>query len=121
MADPVYPAELAKQQDSSKFKVEQEDNAVKGETEGGYVFARPRNTRKPRKTFTTGYTDISQALCQQLRDFYDKVGTYQVFQWTDPTDQKVYRVRFSAGPKYDYTGVGKTRLWSVSSLTLKEA
>ena len=45
MADAVFPVDLAKNQDSKYFAVEQEDNAVKGETEGGYISARPRHTR----------------------------------------------------------------------------
>ena len=120
MVDPVFPVELASEQDSSKFQVEQEDNAVKGETEGGYVFTRRRNTRRPRRTFTTGFTDISQALQEKLETFYDLVGTHTPFVYTNPATGKTFRVRFTAGPKYQYTGMGKTRLWSVASLTLKE-
>lgn len=119
MADEVFPSTLADQQDSKHFSVEQEDNAVKGETEGGYIHARRRHTRKPRKTFTTGWTDINHASYQAAIVFYDLVGTWKIFTWVDPTTGTTYRCRFDKPPKWSYTGMGIAKLWS-STVTLKE-
>lgn len=121
MVDAVFPANLAKVQDSQFFAVEQEDNAIKGETDGGYVSARPRHTRKPRKTFTTGYTDISHAHYLEAIAFYEKVGTYKVFTYVDRTTGVTYRVRFDKPPKWSYKGMGVAKIWSCSGITLKEA
>lgn len=119
MADAVFPANLWKKQDSKYFAVEQEDNAIKGETDGGYVDARPRHTRKPRKTFTTGWTDLNHASYLEAITFYELVGTWKVFTWVDPTTGISYRVRFEKGPKWSYAGFGIAKLWG-TSVTLKE-
>jgi hypothetical protein len=120
MADFVFPTNLWTQQDSKNFTVDQEDNAVKGETDGGYVDARPRHTRKPRKIFTTGWTDVNQATYLEAQAFYDQVGTWGVFTWKDPTTDVTYRVRFDKAPKWNYTGMGVAKLWTTSGVTLNE-
>jgi hypothetical protein len=120
MADALMPASLQKGQDSKYFSVEQEDNAVKGETDGGYINARPRNTRRPRRTFTTGWTDISHAVYLEAIAFYDLVGTWKIFTWTDPTTATVYRVRFDKPPKWSYAGMGIAKIWSCTGVSLKE-
>lgn len=121
MVDAVFPATLAKVQDSKYFSVEQEDNAVKGETEGGYVNARPRHTRRPRKTFTTGFTDIAHARYLEAIAFYDLVGTWKVFTYIDKTTGITYRVRFDKPPKWTWGGVGVAKIWSCTGVTLIEA
>ncbi len=121
MADQVFLASLAKAQDSKYFSVEQEDNAVKGETDGGYVHARRRHTRPPRKTFTTGWTDIGHDLYLEAIEFYNLVGTWNVFTYVDKTTNLTYRVRFDKPPKWGYTGMGSAKLWSCTGVTLKQA
>lgn len=121
MVDAVFPANLAKVQDSQFFSVEQEDNAIKGETDGGYVSARPRHTRKPRKTFTIGYTDISHAHYLEAIAFYELVGTYKVFTYVDRTTGVTYRVRFDKPPKWSFKGMGVAKIWTSAAITLKEA
>lgn len=121
MADAVFPANLAKIQDSSFFSVEQEDKAIKGETDGGYVSARPRHTRRARRTFTTGYTDISHDDYLSALLFYEQVGTYKVFTYVDRTTGVTYRVRLDKPPKWSYKGMGVAKMWSCGSITLKEA
>lgn len=121
MADAVMPVNLAKAQDSRYFSVEAEDNAVKGETDGGYVNARPRHTRRPRKTFTTGWTDISHDDYLEAETFYDLVATWKVFTYVNKTTGVTYRVRFDKPLKWSYTGFGIAKLWSCTSVTLKEA
>lgn len=119
MADAVFPTNLWEKQDSSYFTVAQEDNAIKGETDGGYVDARPRHTRKPRKTFTTGWTDLDHASYLEAIAFYDLCGTWKVFTWKDPTTSITYRVRFSKAPTWTYVGMGLAKLWK-ASVTLNE-
>lgn len=121
MADAIFPARLAKIQDSKFFSVEQEDNAIKGETDGGYINARPRHTRRPRKTFTTGYTDIAHADYLLAIEFYNQVGTWKVFTYVDRTTNVTYRVRFDKPPKWTWGGVGVAKFWTSASITLKEA
>uniref|UniRef100_A0AAU6W0F5 Phage tail protein n=1 Tax=Pseudomonas phage Nican01 TaxID=3138540 RepID=A0AAU6W0F5_9CAUD len=121
MADAVFPAAMAKEQDSKYFAVEQEDNAIKGETDGGYINARPRHTRRPRKTFTTGWTDVSHATYLIAQAFYDEVGTWKVFTYVDRTTGVTYRVRFDKPPKWAYSGMGVAKIWSCTAATLKEA
>lgn len=121
MADEIYPTRLALIQDSKFLTVTQEDNAVKGETEGGYLNTRPRHTRRPRKTFTTGYTSIVHADYLEAIGFYDKVGTWKVFTWVDKTTGVTYRVRFDKPPKWSYVGAGVAKIWTSEAITLKEA
>lgn len=121
MVDAVFPVNLAKVQDSKFFTVEQEDNAVKGDTEGGYVNARPRHTRRPRKTFTTGYTCISHAHYLEAIAFYEVVGTWKVFTYVDKTTGVTYRVRFDKPPKWTWNGIGIAKIWTSAAITLKEA
>jgi hypothetical protein len=121
MADAVFPARLAKIQDSKFWSVEQEDNAIKGETDGGYINARPRHTRRPRMTFTTGYTDIAHADYLQAIAFYNLVGTWKVFTYVDKTTGVTHRVRFDKPPKWTYAGAGVAKIWTSASITLKEA
>ena len=120
MATKVFPEELAKLQDSQFFKVELEDKAIKGESEGGYIHARPRHTRRPRRTFTTGYTEISQVAKEQLFAFYDQVGTFDKFVYTDPTSGSSHEVRFDKPFSAKYKGIGKTALWTIQDVVLKE-
>ena len=47
--------------DSSKFEVTYGDTTMRQEIEGGYTFTRPRTTRRRRKMFRCGYTDITEA------------------------------------------------------------
>lgn len=120
MADKAFPASLAKIQDSQYFSIELEDKGLKGEVEGGYTHTRPRHTRPPRRTFKTGFTEISQEQLQTLLDFYDLVGTYQKFNYTDPTSGKVYELRFDKPFSPKYKGIGKTKLWTITDIVLKQ-
>lgn len=121
MPDPIFPAHLAKLQDAKYFKIASEDNAVKGETEGGYVAARPRHTRRPRRTFITGFTDIKHAEYLEIQTFFDQVGTWRVFDYVDPTTLVTHKVRFEKPIECKYTGMGIAKLWTLAEVTLKEA
>lgn len=119
MTNPVFPT-MDKEQDSKFYAITQEDKSLKTAMDGGYVVSRARHTRKPRKTFKTGYTGIGAADQERLLDFYDQVDCSRVFDWTDPVSRRVYQVRFGGAPTYSYTGIGSTRLWDVQ-LELEQA
>lgn len=121
MTTPVFPAALAQLQDSKYFGITPEDKTIKGESEGGYVHTRPRHTRKPRLTFKTGFTEISQQQKDQLLAFYEQVGGYTKFLYIDPTSSLTYTVRFSKPLSFKYAGIGPTRLWNVADIELTEA
>lgn len=116
----TFPAALAEIQDSQFFGMDLEDKALKGEVEGGYTHTRPRHTRPPRRTIKTGFTEITQQQWQMLLDFYDLVGTYQKFSYTDPTSGKLYEVRFDKPFSGKYKGIGATKLWTVADIVLKQ-
>lgn len=114
MANPVFP-EVPAGTDSSKYRVELEDVALKTDLEGGYVASRPRHTRTPRRTFTSGYTKIPDAEKQQIEAFYNQVhGGSLIFDWKNPEDQVIYQVRFADRIEFQYEGIGFTKLWTFS-------
>jgi hypothetical protein len=115
MANPSFPAGLAAIQDSKFYDVSQEDVGMKTPLDGGYVASRPRHTRTPRKTFTSGFTSMTNAQKIQLQAFYDTVkGSSLVFDWIDPPSGTVYTVRFTGELKIKYVGLGPTKLWDCS-------
>lgn len=120
MATKTFPAVLADIQDSQFFQIDLEDKTLKGEVEGGYTHARPRHTRKPRRTFKTGFTEITQAQMELLVSFYDDVGGYTKFNYTNPTTGVVHEVRFDKPFGLKYKGIGATKLWNITDIVLKE-
>ena len=89
--------------------------------EGGYMHTRRRTTRPPRKRFTTGFTDLSQAEMQTLEDFFDDVGTWDTFNWIDPTTSIVYVVRFSSEFVAKYKGIADYFRYDVPTIKLLQA
>lgn len=116
MTNPVFPTLILARggQDSSQYRVKSENPAMTTEMEGGYVVSRARHTRRPRKTFATGYKQITDADRKTLMAFYESVGGGSViFDWTDPIDKIVYQVRFVGELDFQYVGIGATKLWTV--------
>lgn len=125
MANPVFPnivtaeavaTKMSTGEDSSKFALEYEDPSLQTKMDGGYVVSRAKFTRPPRRTWTSGYTSISDTDRQTLANFYQAVmGGSIIFDWTCPQDKKVYQVRFVGGSlKFRYVGMGTTQLWDVT-------
>lgn len=115
MSNPQFPT-LSTGSDSALYAVEAEDVSEKTSMDGGYVVSRAKHTRTPRKTFTTGYTDLVNADKQLIQDFWDNVarGGSVIFDWTDPASLVVYSVRFTGGTlQWKYTGIGPTQRWQV--------
>lgn len=107
-------------EDSSKFGFDTEDVGLRGEMEGGYVLSRPRHTRRPRRTWTTGFTALTQPQFDSFLDFWNEHGTFKGFTYVVRTSNEVVNVRFSAKPVWKYTGVGATFMWDISELKLEE-
>lgn len=115
------PVGLSQKEDSSQYDLELEDNTIRSKSEAGYVFTRKRSTRRPRRHFKTGFTSINEADKALLVSFYDSVGGgSSIFTWTDPTDDTEYSVRFVSNLKFDYVGMGETRLYNVHGIKLEE-
>jgi hypothetical protein len=129
MADPVFPATLPSgaTEDASKFNWKPEDPAMKTTMEGGYVVSRPKHTRKPRKTFKSGFTHIRDVDRATLLKFYEDVhGGSLIFDYTDPTSplnaRVVYKVRFVGDFAWKFAGIGAAHLnrWDVE-FTVEQA
>jgi hypothetical protein len=120
MAD--FPPNTMTAKEDSKYRSErQADPAIRKEVEGGYVLTRPRYTRAPRKTFTTGFTHISETDKAALQTFYSsKKGGSDSFTWADPVTGTVYSVRFVGQPEFTYVGRGPTFLWDVTNIQLEQ-
>lgn len=114
------PAGMTQGEDSSKLAPTFKDNTVKTQIEGGYVFTRPRTTRKPRRVFKTGFTEITNDDKILLENFFEMKQCSAPFTWTDWTTGQEYVVRFLEPIKFDYVGVGETKLWNVPQITLEQ-
>jgi hypothetical protein len=108
-----YSAEI----DSSKFSPEKENPAMASKMDGGYVVTRPRHTRRPRRTFSCGFTDMNGARQVAFDAFYDSVaGGSAIFNFVHPITAEVIPVRFTTDTTlpWTYSGAGLTQLWSVA-------
>ena len=114
----IFP--LASKQDAAKFGFEQEDVGIRAEMEGGYVLTRPRHTRNPRRTWKTGFTDLSNTDKQTFEAFIVAQGTYKAFDYTIPVEGTVVNVRFKEVPKYEYKGFGTNLRWDINDIMLEE-
>jgi phage-related protein len=104
-------------QDSSKYQVQQENPAIASPMEGGYVLTRPRHTRRPRKTWTSGFQALTEAQKNTLQAFFDSChGGSVIFNWTNPTDHTVVAVRFTTDTtlQFAYSGIGGTHQYDVT-------
>ncbi|KVQ35786.1 hypothetical protein [Burkholderia cepacia] len=111
------------QQDSSKFQQGKENPAIGSKMDGGYVVTRPRHTRRPRRKFSTGFTNMSQADRDAFDAFFDSVhGGSVIFTYIHPTTKEQILVRFTPDTElsWKYSGVGKNFRWDVD-FKLEEA
>jgi len=115
---------LSKDFDASSFKERSENPVVaSGDTEGGYVYTRPRHTRRPRKSFEFKFVDISEAERTDLTDFWDdRRGGSGAFNWTHPITATVYNVRFDPEMvlEFERSGYANNHRWDSSTIILKE-
>ncbi|CDT52508.1 hypothetical protein VCR15J2_390002 [Vibrio coralliirubri] len=120
MSQPTYP-KLSDKPDRSKYGINIEDPALKNDMEGGYVASRPRFYRKPRRTFSFGYTMLHDDDYKKLLSFWDEVkGGSEMFEYTDFDDGKVYMVRFKEQFAGKFVGKGIAKYWDVTGIILEE-
>lgn len=111
----IAPLEINKSQDSKFYEVSLEDTSMVTKMDGGYVVSRAKHTRKPRRSFKTGFTAILNQDRVTLTTFYESVkGGSVVFDWIDPIEQVTYQVRFTSPLMFKYVGMGVAQLWDVS-------
>lgn len=124
MSDPVFPTLLSVYgagQDSKYYTITPDDPAMRAPLEGGYEFTRARYTRRPRNTYTSGFTHITDEDKALLDAFYEQVrGGSLIFDWVRPTDEVTLKVRFAEPLQWKYTGKGYERYWDVT-FKVKEA
>lgn len=118
MAD--FPiAALIGREDASKYGFEQEDVSISSDMEGGYVITRPRTTRAPRRSWTSGFTDISNTNKLLLEAYYNTKGSFASFTYEVPVPdtvggaKEVVTVRFKGPLKWEYKGFGTNARWNV--------
>lgn len=112
---------LAGKEDSKYHSVSQADPAMRHEVEGGYTMTRPRYTRVPRKTWTTGFTDLTDTEKNEFTTFWDtKRGGAASFTYLNPADNVTYTVRFKGVPTIKYTGMGPLRRWDITNISLEQ-
>lgn len=120
MAD-FPPSGMTAKEDSKYRADKQADPSMRKETDGGYTITRARYTRAPRKTFTTGFSSVSQADKAIFEAFWEtKKGGSDSFTWKDPITNTTYTVRFAGQPEYRYVGMGNAYLWDITSINLEQ-
>jgi len=112
---------LSKKQDSKYFSESAIDPVMKTKVDGGYVMTRAKYTRTPRRTFTTGFsliTDNDKALLQTF--WSDVKGGSDAFEYTHPISSESVTVRFTGSYTFKYAGAGDNYRWDVSSIQMEE-
>ncbi len=110
----IYFPTLSIGMNSKVFSSEAENPVVRTKMEGGYVTSRPRHTRRPRRTYTVGFTFLSEADRIALETFWDTVkGGSVAFYWTHPTTGVERLMRFAEGESlsFKHIGVGSNLRW----------
>jgi hypothetical protein len=106
---------LTSKPDSKKYSFEFEDPVVRSKIEGGYVVSRPRHTRSLRRTWSVGYTFISDADKLLLQAHYQAMrGGSDIFRWYNHEDYTWYNVRFVEQVEFKYVGAGYTKRWDIA-------
>lgn len=115
------PPGLEGEEDSSKFSITREDPTVRTNTDGGYIYTRPRYTRTPSRTFTTGFTFVTEEQRQILEAFWNaQRGGSDAFTYTLPTTGVESIVRFKGPYRERYVGIGPNFRWNIEDVTLEE-
>lgn len=118
--DPISGIENRTFEDSSLFKENIEDQSKTVSSDNGYSYSRPRYTRRARRKFTTGFTEIDNDQKQELSDFYyDRMGGSEPFIYVHPVTRENINCKFDGALDFDYIGHGETYRWSIE-LRLKE-
>ena len=121
MSTPVFP--ITKDQDQQYYREMPDDPAIRVETEGGYEITRPRYTRRPRRTYVTGWSYISSAEKATFDAFWDQMrGGAGAFMWKRPTDGQEILVRFTGNkPSVEYAVMlGHDHCYHLKNVEIRE-
>lgn len=114
---------LSRGQDETLYSESSENPAIGSGMEGGYQITRARFTRAPRKTYQTGFTNISHDDKVLLENFWELMkGGAEAFQWPDPIYgiNRVVRFEMEQTLEFDYAGFGHRLRWNISNIALVE-
>jgi len=115
---------LSKDFDATDFIEEIENpNYDAPEMEGGYVYSRPRFTRKPRRKFTIKFIDISQTDKEALETFWNnQKGGSLAFNFTHPVTGETINCRFASKATIEFkrTGYGTNHRYDTGNIELNE-
>jgi phage-related protein len=120
MPTPSFPV-LSKRPDQKEHEVSREDTTIKAEVDGGYEFRRERHTRRPRRTFKTGYQYLTEADKAALESFYDQVRCSTAFNWTAPDTNETVLVQFNKPLSFKYQlFIAGAHTYSCTEIEMKE-
>lgn len=123
MADVEFPT-LSIGPDGESYKVSVPNPAKEPQdTDGGYTLTRPKYTRRPARSFKFMFKDLSQDDRDALENFWDRVkGSSVAFNWREPTNGKLYNVRFGKGQTLEFSrvGIGFNHRYETNEITLTE-
>lgn len=116
---------MINEHDSAKYKeTHRADPAIPFNSEGGWTVTRPRTTRRPRRVFMLGFTDLSAAKKTSLESLWEnaKGGSEIITGFVRPGTATAVNVRFKIGamPEFIYRGHGGNHRWDVSGVIFEE-
>ena len=115
------PVGMVAKPDTAKMSLGVTNPAFSVETDAGVVFTRKRFTMPPKRQFSIGFTNISEADKELLYDFWDEYrGSSSPFTYTDWMTGVQYTVRFNSVPVFRYQGRGAYRRWDVDGIVLEQ-
>lgn len=123
MADLEFPT-LSIGPDGESYKVSI-PNAAKepNDTDGGYMFTRPKFTRRAARTFSFSFKDLSQADVDTLEAFWFQTkGSAVAFNWRHPIKGTLHNVRFGKGMTLEFSrvGIGFNHRYDTNEIQLTE-
>lgn len=76
------------------YKESIQDSTITTTSDANYKHTRPRTTRMIH-SWTYAWNSLSEDDYKKLRAFWEQVGTFQSFEWTDLDTGETHLVRFS--------------------------
>lgn len=86
---------------SGSYKMSIADSTISVTTDANYKRTRPRTTRMIR-SWTFAYNALTDEKYDALVAFFETVGKFQSFTFTNPIDDKDYTVRFTSDFSFQY-------------------
>jgi len=105
--------------DNKKHSVTKLDNVIRANSESGHQISRARNTRRPRRLFTTGFTNIETTQRDLIEAFYD-ANVAQSFVYRVPFSGEEVSVTFQGPIEWTYVGTYPFIRWDSEEIQLRE-